>query len=545
MRTAELRESLFGRDNILGLLNRRVADLKDGYRQNIALLGNEFIGKSSILQEFTKNLKDDKVLSLYLEIENIDFPDFVNKYIGTLIFNYLKTKAKAVDENLEILLESARRFIPATVEEIKKIRLHLEKGRNLEAYRELMGLPEVFIEETGIFCLVIFDEFQNLEEFGFSFIFQELGKKIMLQRNCLYVVISSQRSRAKKILAEKLSLLFGNFDLVDIFAFDVKASQDFIASKIPNIELNNDYRNFLIDFTGGYPLYLDVICEELNKLSLKNFEKVISLESLIETLIELIFEKRGFFYQHFNLILERLEMASFKRRLTPVLLSLANGQNKLKGIVSYFAKDKISVEQKISRLLELSLISKNGNFYYICDKLFSFWLREIYQKSTKSFDCETKTQTEYLKGYLRSLIDSFCQTARKNLSERVLELFYSFDNDYFQFNGHRFRLPVFREIKPLKLEKQNNAQIDCLIARNPELSWLVLLRDGLVTEEEVSFALEKMEKFDIKPEKNILIYVSDIEPNARLKALQEKVWLWNLSDLNLLMNFYHRPYFIK
>jgi hypothetical protein len=543
MNEKDLKENLFGRENILGLLNRRVADLKDGYRQNIALLGNQFIGKSTILQEFVRNLSDEKLLPVYLEIENIDFTAFVNKYLGALLFNLTKIKTKTEYDNFEILIEEAKRFIPATVEQVKKIRHSLEKGKNLEAYRELMGLPQKIFEESGFFCVVIFDEFQNLEEFGLSFVFTELGKKIMLARSCLYIVSSSQKSRAKKILSEKLSLLFGNFDLVDVFAFDVRVSKNFVNQKL-DVSMHNDYRNFLIDFTGGYPFYLDVICQELRKHS-TGLVRNVSLDSMVDALAMLLFEKRGFFYQHFSLLLERVEAGGFKRNFTGTLLALANGHNKLNEISSCVAYEKGSVAQKISRLLDLNVVSKNGNFYYICDRLFNFWLIAVYQSKTRSFNYDYKAQEVSFKNLLRNSIENFCRISQKALTNRVIELLYSFDNEYFQFNGHKYRLPIFKEIQPLQMELQRKSSLETIIARNPEISWLVCLKEGVVQEEEVSSFLESVSKFKIKPDKKILIFIDDIEPNARLKALQEKMWLWNLTDINLLMNFYHRPYLVK
>jgi len=540
----ELKENFYGRENTLSLLSRRVADLKDGYRQNIALLGNEFIGKSAILKEFIRDLGDDKVLPIYLEIENIDFCAFVNKYIGTFLFNFLKTRSLSADENQEVLIESARRFIPETVEQIKKIRQTLERNRNLDVYRDLIDLPQKLFEESGIFCVVIFDEFQNFDDFGFPFIFLELGKKIMLQRSCLYIVSSSKRSRAKKILSEKLSLLFGNFDLIDIFAFDVRVSQNFINQKLGGL-ISDDYKNFLIDFTGGYPFYLDVICQELKKFPLQIFERSISLDSLAVTLEKLLFEKKGFFYQHFRLLMEQIGTGGFKKGLTSTLFVLANGYNKLKDISPRISKERGSVLLKLSRLVELNVVSKNGNFYYICDRLFSFWLKEVYQKEINSFNYDEESSKSSFRGALKKIIESFCQIAKKDLSNRVIELFNSFDDEYFQFNGKKYRLPVFEEIKPLKIERQNKSSLEAIIARNPEVSWLVLLREDVVNEEEVILFIEKISKFDLKPEKKILIFINEIEPNARLKALQEKMLLWNVSDLNLLMNFYHRPYFIK
>lgn len=545
MNNIESKTSLFGRENIFSLLNRRIADLKDGYRQNIALLGNAFIGKTTILKEFIKNLKEEKVLPIYLELENLDFACFVNKYIGILLFNYLKIKSQSRDENLEILLENAKRFIPATVDRIKKLRLLLEKGKHLEAYKELIDLPQAIFEEAGIFCLVIFDEFQNLEEFALDFAFQELGKKIMLQKSCLYVVSSSQKPRAKKILSEKLSLLFGNFDLVDIFAFDAKTSRSFLEEKFSGLQISADYKNFLIDFTAGYPFYLDAIFREISKSVMLYPERPISPEVIIEALYKLLFEKKGFFYQHFELILEKIEAGGFKRSLTQLMAALASGQNKLKDISGVFSKEKNSIAQKLSRLIDLNVISKNGNFYYICDRLFGFWLKAVYQVKRNSFNYDAEVLEGNFKELLKKSMNDFSQIAKKDLSRRVIELFYSFDNEYFQFNGHKYRLPIFKEIEPLKIEKERGLSLEAILAVNPEMSWLVLLKEGAVCETELNNFLERIKNFNLKPAKKILIYVSDIEPNARLKALQEKIWLWNLTDLNLLMNFYHRPYFIK
>ena len=125
---------------------------------------------------------------------------------------------------------------------------------------------------------------------------------------------------------------------------------------------------------------MDVICQELKKFPLQIFERSIPLDSIALTLDSLLFEKRGFFYQHFRLLMEQIGKGEFKKGLTSTLFVLANGYNKLKDISSRISKERGSVLQKLLRLVELNVVSKNGNFYYICDRLFSFWLKEVYQK---------------------------------------------------------------------------------------------------------------------------------------------------------------------
>ena len=96
-------------------------------------------------------------LGFYRLSEDLDFVYFVKKYVGIFLFNYLRLKSHPADSNLEILMESSKRFIPASVEQIKKVLSLLEKAKYLEAYKELINLPQVIFEEAGIFCMFIFD----------------------------------------------------------------------------------------------------------------------------------------------------------------------------------------------------------------------------------------------------------------------------------------------------------------------------------------------------------------------------------------------------
>ncbi|MEE8360040.1 MAG: hypothetical protein V3S04_03860, partial [Candidatus Omnitrophota bacterium] len=53
-------EQFFGREKTIDLLRKRVNALTDGYRQNIALTGQNLAGKSSILHHFLYNFQDNR-----------------------------------------------------------------------------------------------------------------------------------------------------------------------------------------------------------------------------------------------------------------------------------------------------------------------------------------------------------------------------------------------------------------------------------------------------------------------------------------------------
>ena len=55
-------DNFFGRRVQLDLLKKRVIDLKEGYRQNIAFLGSRYIVKSTLLQKFIADIDDNDIV---------------------------------------------------------------------------------------------------------------------------------------------------------------------------------------------------------------------------------------------------------------------------------------------------------------------------------------------------------------------------------------------------------------------------------------------------------------------------------------------------
>ena len=242
------------------LLKKRVLDLKEGYRQNVALFGNRYIGKTAILQHFLANL-DEEITVLYIDVENKDFRFFLDQFVGSLLHHYSSTRKLPLYEDVALLLESVQGSIPHTVSVIRKIYKDYHAKKLSTSFHGLLALPEIFTNETGRVCVLVLDEFHRLEEVTVPNAFAYLGKKIMTQKKCLYVVTSSNPQQAKKILSEKLSLLFGNFEMIAVDPLDPQTSREFIEETLQGIRIKEPLRDFLVDFTGGYPLYLHLICK--------------------------------------------------------------------------------------------------------------------------------------------------------------------------------------------------------------------------------------------------------------------------------------------
>src|SRR3989338_1432667 len=172
MNPTDLEQNFFARDDIRELLKRRVIDLKEGYRQNVAILGNKYVGKSALIKSFIMDLDDSRIVPIYLDLESKDFSYFVRKFIGSLLYQYAKLKELSVSDDTNILLEITKKYIPHTVQVIKKIQSEFQNKKFNAVFCGLLNLTEIFTNESGMYCLLIFDEFQVMEDYGLPEVYE-------------------------------------------------------------------------------------------------------------------------------------------------------------------------------------------------------------------------------------------------------------------------------------------------------------------------------------------------------------------------------------
>jgi len=545
MINVNLENNFFGRNDILGLLKKRVIDLKAGCRQNVALLGNQHVGKSSLLHNFLLNLDEEEVIAIYLDLENKDFNYFFRKFTGGLLYNYSVNRQLPLHDDLNLLLESTKEFIPQTVQVIQKIQKDFEHGKLPASYLGLLMLPEIFTNETGKFCILILDEFQNLEDFGVPHVFQNLGKKIMTQKRCFYIMSSSLKSVAKKILSEKLSLLFGNFETIDVETFDVQTSRRFVRHNLMNIKISGQLCGFLADFTGGHPLYLNLICRELVNLSAIYNQREIYQPLLSQAVENTIFDRWGVISRHFELVVNELCSGKGNQIVALILISLSKGKYKVDDITLDTGIKKNHISQKINRLIELGIIVKNGNLHYFKDKLFKYWTKFVYQKRLCGAELAPDKLRVQFKEEFNAGIEDFIVTSRQDFSSRIIDLFYCFDNEALDLNGRKYKLPLFKEITPCQFRCEGGDYIDVIKASTKDAVWFIISKREHVAESDVNTILHETKKVEPRAERCLIISLADLDENTRLKALQEKFWIWSEPELNTLLTLFDKPYIVR
>jgi hypothetical protein len=529
-------KKFYGREEILATLHKRVNAIKSGYRQNMALAGPMLAGKSSILRHFLKSLRDDEVIPLYVDMSATDFETFSARFMATLLYQYLSLKGDKAEGTLESLIKNCEKDLPMTVNEVREILRYLGMKKHEEAYESLLDLTSTFRSECGKNCVVILDEFHNLSNFHLKRPFQVFGKFIMVQKNTMYILSSSQKTLLKDILSKKLSLLFGNFELIEVDGFDNQTARSFIADKANKLSIPDEIAGYVIQITRGNPFYLENIMKRFVSVAAAKGAAVADREVLVHALAELLYESEGILNQYFtnniNFFLEKKTRKNF----IPVLLSLARGNNKVKKIQEDLASNTKDIGARLTKLQYMDLVFKSGVFYKVEDKLFEYWLRNVYDLKTGSMADDMDIKYLEFKNLVEKDISAYAEFFGKSFTEVITDLFRSFRNEKVHFNMNDKKLPTFDSVH----SKQISSKVSSVEGASCGAVWLCHIKqDDLVEESDIA-GLAKLGKNEkgMKIARKIIIPLKGIEHNSFLLAKEKNIWVWNVERLNRILRLY-------
>lgn len=525
-------DNFFGRQECLKILEKRVSGLKEGYRQNIAIIGDEQVGKTSLVFKFLSKFYDPRIIPAYLEVRPEPAASFIRRSINTLLYSFLSSNGSAVNEDLNSLTEKSLRYIPKSIEKVKAILQSLEKRgtKKDRLFTELFSLPESIHQESGKSFVIILDEFHNLEHIGIKYLYEQWSKLLLSQKNTMFIIVSSMKFKTKMLLSKELSLLFGNFEVLAIEPFDIKTSGEYLSQKIGPLDSAPGLKDFIVHFTGGCPLYLEIISRAVKQSGQDELPQIIE---------SLIFDSCGILNQRFSNYIKRFTDLSHNNDCISILYLISNGRNRIKDIAHILHKQQSRLSLRINHLVELDTITRSGDFLRINDRLFSLWIKFAYQEKLHPLSFGAKKQNSLFRDYIKERLEEFRINAQKPLIQQITELLYLFEDEVIQVEAKRIRLSHFKEIKPL--EFKNNSLRNGILGRSNDSLWIMGVKRDLLTEEDVAVFAKECKRYRHKLQRKIIVTLRDIDSNTRLRALEEKIWTWDTDRLNQILDLFSRP----
>lgn len=534
----------YGRQDSISLLNKRVDGFSNGYRQNIAILGVEFIGKTHLIQYWLSQYCNNFIVPIYLEVKPQEIHLFVEQFIGRFLFFFLKNSQIILKDDINFLITHSEKYIPKTISAIKQI-LSEKKNKKLDAvFTKLLGLAELFYLETGKRCIIVFDEFHLFSELITKDIYADWRKKIMLGKNTMYVLLSSKKQRALEILASDLALLFGNFEKIELQPFDTKTAQALAGDRLKDLDVPQSIIDFVISFSAHKPFYLNTVCTAFADYHSKNASSAPTIDTLIVSLEDNFLAAWGILNRHFSCVIDTAAKQLSTPGVTKILIGLSSGMSRIRQIAHLSAKTKKEAGALLTQLCALDLVAKNADSYCLTDKLFGFWLRCIYAQQLHNFSADSVKQSAAFKKDMENLYREYYDAQNKAVAQRIMELFNQFSNEAVEIHNKCIRLNHFKEVKLVNI--QGKKMKEGILARTPSSLWITGFKEERVSEEDMIDFINACKKFKYaKCQKRIFIVFDEIDANANLIAKEGKIATWDMAFVNSLLDMYGQPRIVR
>ncbi len=545
-------KDFFDRQEIIQLLQKRLCSFEKGYRQNVALLGGPMVGKTSILYELLHRWESTRINPFYFEIRDESLASFAERFMTSFLCRTPQQKNKESPKQVHIYQEA---------------KTLMDQGHVQKGFTRLLDLIDLHVQETGRPCLMILDEFHLLENILGPETFSVFGKKILIQKQVMYLLASSAVAQSRDILQTKLNLLFGQFEIVPVEPFSMATADDFLKKRTGDL-LPKEYRAFLTVVTNGSPFYLDVLMRPLAKTSFPDPGKAV-VESFKTTLMV----SPGILSQYFHSLLSQLRDSHLPVRARTqtggtqtgkpetldskglkILLAVADKKRRVGEIASHSSLSKAVVQKNLKRFIEKNSVKKMGGFYWLPDLLFCFWLKSVYGVRTFSSGADFEHREKVFEKNVLNWISDFINENNQKIHLRISSLLTSFDNHLIEFKNKWVRLPRFQ-----KTDVELNGAIPHVIGYLPNSQkWKWIIYSDPVGEEDVSaLASRRSRGLAFRPasrqgggnrglagggkeedQRKIIVALRGIDSNATLLAKELKLWALDLDDLNQLLETY-------
>ncbi len=527
-------KDFFAREDLLRHLTQSANDIQQGYRQNIALIGSGLIGKSSLLLQFLNSIKNtQELLPVYLNARDTNLEKFMHDFAAGLLYQALKKKPDdEASYRLDDLLKESSGVFPKSCDLVRRVRSFIAEKRYDEAYSELWDLCVLLNAETGRFPVLVLDEFSLLSEFPVAKPFRVLGQKIMVQQKTLFFVSSSFPLNARKILAERLSLLFGGFKRLDVGTFSADEARKFLTQRCRSVVIPNEIKDFILAFTNGHPFYLSSIAGKIDYAKGYGMERI-TLKSISRIIAELLFYPGGAIDQFFSEILDPIHKAMPERNVFDMLSAMAKQPVRARDILNKNTVSSSDLNKLLNSLAESSLIKKSGALYSADDAVFRMWIEVKSTPRNLCFDFVPQQERADYAKEVESRISVFYAERKKSLDKRIAELISSFDNDHFFIDERTRVLPRVNSIELKHFDHKN-----LLISAKGKKRCLFIISQKRLTQEDVCGICSRIKSLRYRKPKVVLIAPEGIEPPAKLAAKQKQFCIWSKDDMARLFKFY-------
>jgi len=355
---------------------REIADLLRSAENNEKLLifSERRMGKTSLVQVTLEKLAKKQYVTAYIDLWPTD---------GEASF--ITTTAKSIIESMstttEKLLSTAKKFFSRlvpnlTVDDDGKPMIVFGVNKHIgakPALEEVLNAPAKIAAKSRRKVVVVFDEFQQILEYGSDSVERRLRSIIQKHANVSYFFLGSRKHLLQKLFLDKSRPLYRMAGHYPLRIIEEKYWLPFIRKRFLDAEkrITDEQISSVCRLTQGHPFYTQHLCHALWELC--EVDNEVSGD-LIEAAVQLLLDRENYAY---STLWETITLN--QRRF---LIGLAEATIEVKPFGSdfiqrYQLRSASNVQRSAESLLERDVIDFDNGSYIVADRFFRIWIQRM------------------------------------------------------------------------------------------------------------------------------------------------------------------------
>ena len=353
---------------------KEVTDLLRAMENNekLFVFSERRYGKTSLVRTALGKLPKKGCVCAYVDLWPTDSE-------GTFVTAAAKAITESISTSVDKVLETAKRFFGSlapsvTMDEEGKpvltfgISQHAKLGPALD---EVLETPAKIAAKGKLNVVVVFDEFQQILEYGNDQVERKLRSVIQNHRHVGYIFLGSRKHLIQKMFMDRSRPLYragGHYPLGPIAE---EHWQPFIRKRFADADkvISKEYIHDVCELTHGHPFYTQHLCHALWELCEPKAEVT---EKMIQSAVRVLLERENYAYttQWESLTVPQKRFLNGLAGESPGVKVFAGGFVRRYGLGS-----ASNVQRAVDALLERDTIDRDNGSFLITDRFFRLWIQ--------------------------------------------------------------------------------------------------------------------------------------------------------------------------
>ncbi len=353
-------------------LSDLVRAMKNG--QNLFVYSERRTGKTSLVLRALQELPKKQYLTAYVDLWPTDGELSFATATANAIVQSMSTTTEKMFETVKTFFGLLAPSMTFDDEGKPVITFGVRKdSRQSAPLEKVLAAPAKIAAQGKQNTVVVFDEFQQIFEYGDDIIERRLRSIIQTHESVSYIFLGSRKQLIKKMFLDKSSPLYriaGHYPLGNI---KEEHWRPFIRKRFLDAgkEIADKHIRSIYDLTQGHPFYTQHLCHAVWELCEENDNVT---EGVTATAVKILLDRENSAYTAL--------WESFTMNQRRFLRGLAGEPDKIKPfeadfIGRYGLGSPSNVQRAIEALLQRDIIDHDDSSPVIVDRFFRIWIRQL------------------------------------------------------------------------------------------------------------------------------------------------------------------------